>query len=434
MDNKHFKNILLLITGLSLIFGVSTCSQPSTSRDIPHPPKTTDNNCTTTVKLPTIAPPTIDPKLITANTQFSFKLFSKILEKEHNKNIFVSPASVAIALTMTYNGAQGETQQAMAKTLELKDIDLKTLNQANAALITSLLKLDNPQIKIALANSLWAKQEISFQSEFLKNNTDFYGAQITNLDFNNPKSKDTINEWGKQQTCGKISQIIDKIDPLSVLYLINALYFKAPWQEQFKKDATKEQTFYLGDNGTKKVPMMSQKEWFPYYETLDFQAISLPYSGGRFSLYVFLPKKTSNLAKFSQQLTAENWDKWMNSFTRKEGTIKLPRVKLEYEISLNDTLKSLGMEIAFSDKANFSSMAKNTPNLFIGEVKHKTFVAVNEEGTEAAAVTSVGIRTTAMPPRENQPFEMIVDRAFFTAIRDNQTGTILFMGSIVEPK
>jgi len=373
----------------------------------------------------------MNEKLVQANTNFGFKLFSQIFAKDSNKNIFVSPSSVAIALQMTYNGAAADTQQAMAQTLQLQGMSLAEINQSQLALTQSLTKID-PKVQLDIANSLWLKQGFPFKSAFLQTTEKYYQAKITNLDFNNPNSVNIINNWVSQNTNSKIPTIIDSIEPSAVLFLINAIYFKGNWQKEFSKSATKEQPFTLLNGTRKQHPLMSQKGKYRYYETNEFQAINLPYGSGRLSMYVFLPKTNVKLADFYNKLTAQNWQQWMKQFSLKDGEIILPKFKLEYNLTLNEALKALGMEVAFQDRANFSNMTSQ--EVQIDEVKHKTFVEVNEEGTEAAAVTSVGIRATSALPIEEPPFKMLVDRPFFCAIRDNQTGTILFMGSIVDPK
>lgn len=373
---------------------------------------------------------TMNEKLVAANTKFGFKLFSNIFKQNSSQNIFVSPTSVAIALTMTYNGANGSTQQAMAQTLELQGMSLAEINQAQRTLNQNLT-LTDPKVQLNIANSLWAKEGIKFKPDFQQRNKDFYQAQITNLNFNNSNAASTINNWVNQNTKGKIPTIIDRIDPSAVLYLINAIYFKGTWTNQFSKNNTEERPFTLLNGTRKQHPLMSNYGRYRYYENETFQAISLPYGSGRMSMYVFLPKSNVTLESFQGQLTPENWEQWIKQFAPRQGSIVLPRFKLEYGITLNQTLQALGMGIAFEDRANFTGMTSTPVN--ISQVKHKTFVEVNEEGTEAAAVTSVEIRTTsAMPNRE--PFRMVVDRPFFFAIRDNQTGTLLFMGSIVEPQ
>lgn len=372
----------------------------------------------------------VDSKLVDANTKFGFKLFQEVLKQDSNKNVFVSPTSIAIALSMTYNGASGETQQGMAKALELQGMSLEDINQANETLKSSLEKAD-PDVQLSIANSLWVKQGNPFKPEFIQSNQQFYKAKVTELNFASPDAAKTINGWVKENTRGKIDQIVNQIQPEDVLFLINAVYFKGNWSKQFDKTQTAERPFYLSNGSQKQHPMMSQSGKYRYYENDSFQAVSLPYGKGRLSLYVFLPKKDTTLSAFQQQLSLENWQQWMNQFQMRTGSVQLPRFKFDYDIQLNSALKALGMESAFNAGANFSNMT--SASVAIDQVKHKTFVEVNEEGTEAAAATSVGVMlTSAQMP--TQSFEMVVDRPFFCAIRDNQTGTLLFMGSIQEPK
>lgn len=372
----------------------------------------------------------VDSKLVDANTKFGFKLFQEVLKQDSNKNVFVSPTSIAIALSMTYNGASGETQQGMAKALELQGISLQDINQANETLKSSLEKAD-PDVQLSIANSLWAKQGTPFKPEFIQKNQQFYKAKVTELNFASPDAAKTINGWVRENTRGKIDQIVNQIQPEDVLFLINAVYFKGNWTKQFDKSQTAERPFYLSNGSQKQHPMMSQSGKYRYYENNSFQAVSLPYGKGRMSLYVFLPKKETDLVAFQQQLSLENWQQWMNQFQMRSGSLQLPHFKFDYDIQLNNALKALGMESAFNAGANFSNMT--SASVAIDQVKHKTFVEVNEEGTEAAAATSVGVMlTSAQMPTE--PFQMVVDRPFFCAIRDNQTGTLLFMGSIQEPK
>ncbi|MDY6902163.1 MAG: serpin family protein [Cyanobacteriota bacterium] len=372
----------------------------------------------------------IDTKLVSANTKFGFNLFSQLLVQDNKKNIFVSPSSIALALAMTYNGADGSTQEAMAKALELKGLNLQQVNSSYAELKTSLQNPD-PEVTLNIANSLWADQNVNLKSDFIQNNQEFYQAKVTNLNFADSQTPNKINSWVKENTKGKIDKIIDKIDPSQVLFLLNAIYFKGSWTQEFDQEKTSQLPFYLSSGEEKQHPMMSQSGEYKYYESEKFQAVSLPYGEtGRVSFYVFLPKQNSNLNSFYEGLNAANWEKWMSQFALRNGSLRLPRFKMDYEATLNDALSALGMEEAFTDNANFSEMGNN---LKISQVKHKTFVEVNEEGTEAAATTSVGIQLTSAKLPSQEPFRMIVNRPFFCAIRDNQTGTVLFMGSIVEP-
>ena len=372
-----------------------------------------------------ILKPIDDPdfsSVASANTKFGFKLLHDLREQEAGPNIFISPLSISIALTMTYNGAVGETERAMAEVLEIDALDLSTINNSNKALRNSL-EAPDPKVQISIANSIWSRQGVEFNPDFLERNQAFFGAEIASLDFNSPQAAATINEWVNTNTNGKIEKIVDRIDPQTLLFLINAIYFKGNWQDKFNKLMTRPGTFHLPNGSQKQVQMMHREGKYPYFRGENFEATSLPYGDGRVSMYIFLPNRDSNLNKFLDNLNTENWKGWISQFGNRRHDMMLPRFKLEYEVSLNDTLKALGMEIAFDSGANFSGIGSG---LFISEVKHKTFVEVNEEGTEAAAVT-VGRMATSVPP------DFRVDRPFFFAIYDSETETILFMGTVTEP-
>jgi serine protease inhibitor len=374
----------------------------------------------------------VDSRLVSANTRFGFKLFAEVAKQSAGKNVLISPASVGLALAMTYNGAEGETKQAMASALDAQGMTLDELNSAYAQLKAGLDSPD-PKVQLSIANSLWAKKGITFKPEFIQRDKQFYGAEVTTLDFSDPSAAATINSWVADKTKGKIDKIVDRIDPQSILFLINAIYFKGKWAAEFDKAKTKEDVFTTADGGQKRHPMMHQSGKYRYYEGKDFQAVSLPYGAGQVSMYIFLPPKGTSLVEFQKNLTAANWEAWMKEFAETKGDIALPRFKVEYEVGLNDALKALGMGVAFDPgRANFSGMVQASQNAFISQVKHKTFAEVNEEGTEAAAVTSVEMRATSVmrPPKT---FQMVVDHPFFCAIRDNKTGTVLFMGSIADP-
>lgn len=374
----------------------------------------------------------VDTRLANNQNRFAFKLFAELTRSNVETNVFVSPTSVALALSMAYNGARGETQRAIANTLELGELGLDDLNRASAALIESLRALD-PQVTLAIASSLWAAQDVAFDQEFLRRNQDYYGAEVATLDFGSPSAAAAINTWVERSTGGKIEKIVDRIDRSAIMFLINAIYFKGSWSKPFDPRRTRELPFTLLDGRQKKHPLMAQTGKFDYYAGQGFQAVGLPYGAGRASMYIFLPEQRSSLRAFRRELGHKSWDAWIRHFRQAEGTVVLPRFKLAYEATLNDPLKALGMGIAFDGRrADFSAMvADHKPNVNIDEVKHKTFVELNEEGTEAAAVTSIGMMRTSMMPQRS--FSMVVDRPFFCAIRDSQTGALLFLGSIVDP-
>lgn len=371
------------------------------------------------------------------NVHFGFRLFGQALAQRPGENVFVSPASVEIALAMMLNGARGQTRKAMAAVLGLPArASLKQINEGKASLIGALTNSD-PKVELAIANALWARKDVSFKKPFLDRNSKFYGAQCTALDFEDEQAAlARINGWCSEKTMGKIPTILKSIPRAAILYLMNAIYFKGAWTVEFDKSATRDRDFTLLSGSTRKHPAMFQSGNYRYLAGEGFQAVSLPYGGGRVSMYIILPDKSTSLASFNELLTPENWTGWMSQFRHTEGDIVLPKFKLEYETDLIPVLASLGMGIAFDDvQADFSGMCVLPgENVKIGQVKHKTYVDVNEEGTEAAAVTSVGmVRTTSIRlPRER--FTMIVDRPFDCAIVDNITGTLLFLGAIVEPK
>jgi serpin B len=368
--------------------------------------------------------------IVQAQTQFGFKLFNQLTQASENENIFISPSSIILALSMLYNGADGTTQQEIQKILEYQGMSLAEVNQSNQ-LLQQQLNQDTVAIQLAIANSLWLREGFLIEDQFLQNNQNFYDAEVAELDFNSPEAVQKMNQWVEEKTQGKINQMIDQVSPSDMMFLMNAIYFKGNWTEKFQESQTQNKAFYLIDGTEKQHPLMSRQDRFSYLETEQFQGISLPYGEEkRFSLYVFLPQPEQSIDDFLQTLNIENWNQWMQRFTLKKGKIELPRFKLEYDVELNPILKKLGMTSSFNpNQANFSKLSPSE-DLFVSIVKHKTFLDVNEEGTEAAASTAIGMRTTSIEP---SPFEMIVNRPFFCAIRDNQTDTILFMGVIYNP-
>ena len=369
--------------------------------------------------------------LVESNDRFGLKLFKEIVREEKDKNIFISPLSVSMALGMTYNGAAGTTREAMQKTLELSGLTIEEVNKSYKSLLELLSQLD-PKVRFQVANSIWYRKGMSFEQEFIDLNKTYFDALVSELDFDDPKAAEAINGWVDENTNGRITQIVDPpIDPMMVMFLINAIYFKGTWTYEFDKELTKDADFSLPDGSKSRCKLMTREDKFQYFENSDFQAIDLPYGDGDFSMIVFLPRMSKDIDSLIAEFSQENWSRWIRSFSERKGTLELPRFTLEYELKLNDVLKALGMTIAFQPfAADFSNMYKGPQNLYISEVKHKTFVEVNEEGTEAAAVTSVGVAMTSVDPTV---FWMRVDRPFIFAIRENKSQTLLFVGKIVDP-
>jgi serine protease inhibitor len=304
------------------------------------------------------------------------------------------------------------------------------MNRGNETLI-SLLQQPGSGVQVRIANSLWSRKGKPFHSEFMKTNQAFYDAKVTELDFNSPKAPDTINDWVNKNTNGKIPKMIESIDPMDDLILMNAVYFNGGWKKEFQSSATKEESFKLQDGSTKQVQMMAQTGTYEYLREEGFQAIRLPYGDGQMDMLIIFPDESSSLGALHDKLWADH-SRWHQPFQQRRGEIKLPRFKIEYGEQLKEPLKAMGMTLPFDDvKADFSGMASVPPNLFISAVTHKTFVEVNEKGTEATAVTSVHMSTASAPI--DTPFQMTINQPFFFAIEDRQTGAWLFVGSVVEP-
>jgi serine protease inhibitor len=384
-------------------------------------------------------------RLADASNQFGFNLLDQIGDSDWGGNIFISPASAAMALAMVFNGARQDTETAMDSVLAFGDWSLDSINAANRKLSERMNSFEDVQLSIA--NSLWMSDHMEFKDEFLRRVQAAYAADIREVNLQDRETPTLINHWVAQKTNGRIQKIIEKIDDRLVMLLINAIYFKGTWTYQFDDKLTSDRQFTLLDGTSFRHPLMEQNHEFYYLETSDFQAISLPYGDGEMSMVVMLPSSSLGLDGLRKQLSPDNWQTWVKGLERREGTIVLPRFRLEYEKNLNDPLKEMGMAIAFNpveadltdmwypiQPVNVGAAMANIQNLYIGKVMQKTFLEVNEEGTEAAAVTSVGIVATSAMHEERPPFRMVVDRPFFCAIVDKPTGLVLFMGFIMDPR
>lgn len=374
----------------------------------------------------------LNDRVTDAQTEFALNLFHAIQnDAESVENLFLSPYSVAAALAMTANGATGETLAEMQETLQAQGLSLEQMNRGYQVL-TDLLTHSGEEIKVSIANSLWAREGLSFHEDFLETTQTYYDAEITSLDFQSDEAADQINDWVNKQTRGKIPSIIEgPIDGNTILFLLNAIYFEANWAKSFREGATEEKPFTLPDGTKKDVPMMVNSGEFQYFEEDGFEAIRLPYKGHRMSMLVFLPGKGSDLKEFTSKLTADQWSQWINAFERANGSIEMPRFQLEYETSLKEILQQMGMQLAFEPlAAHFDNMISLSENVYLKDAKHKAYIEVEEKGTVAAAVTSIEAGVTSAPAKT---FQMIIDRPFFFAIHDRQTDTILFMGTVTAP-
>jgi serine protease inhibitor len=378
--------------------------------------------------LPSPSPP-VDPQLIAANTEFGFDLFAELRKETPTGNVFLSPLSVAMALHMTYNGSGTTTKEAMADVLAIQRMSFDELNQANAALRQGL-ESPGPGITLSIANSLWSRQGCPFAKDFLQTNRDYYGARIGELDFGDPAAVKVMNDWVREATEQRIDGIVEApIGELVTLIILNAAYFKGEWQDPFLKEDTHPGEFTLLDGTRKPVPLMSRTGKVACYQGEGFRAAHLPYGRGRFGLDIFLPDPNSTLDQLCARAGQPGWDEPLRQAQKTEILLELPRFRVEWASSLLDALTALGMGIAF-DEADFRPMQPDRPARWIGDVRHKAFLEVNEQGTEAAAATEVLMPEAGSPVG---PTSFTVDRPFLCVIRDNETGALLFLGVVTDP-
>jgi serpin B len=367
--------------------------------------------------------------LAAVSTAFAFKLHGEALRQNEGKNVFVSPASVLFALSMAVSGAAGETRDEALAALELKGWKREELEAACSSLLR-WLEEGEPGVRLDVANSAWLRQDYPFEPAYSRSLETAYRAQAQMEDFGDPRTLEKMNRWVKDQTRGKIADAGPRaIERTDVLFLINAVYFKGGWHRKFETSATREQPFHGADGTTKSLPFMRRTGRFRYSETSGFQALRIPYGEkDRMAFYVFLPRPGRSLSRLHDDIE-RSVGNWTPDSAMVE--LELPRFKLEYEVDLIRVLSAMGMKKAFlPGQADFSGLSPRGRELFIAHVYHKTCVDVNEEGTEAAARTTVAVAGAAEPGR---PIPFKVDRPFFCAIADDTSGAILFTGSIVNP-
>lgn len=377
------------------------------------------------------------PALVQGNSEFALGLYGALFDKE--ANLFYSPYSISLALAMTYAGARGDTEREMARALrftlpqEQLHPAFSALDQALASRGQQIKKEQGERFRLSVANALWGQQGFSFQPAFLNLLAQNYGAGLRLLDFQNAPepARQAINRWVEEQTEDKIKDLLPEgsIDPDTRLVLSNAVYFNAGWMHPFVEGATQDGAFHLLDGNTVTVPLMRLDERLGYGEGQGYQAVELPYVGGELAMVVLLPAD-GNFEAFAKALDAARLSVVLQGIQRNQVTLTLPKFKYESGVQLKDALSDLGMKEAFSRTADFSGMT-GRKDLYVDEVYHKAFVAVDEKGTEAAAATAVVMDLVSAPAQG--PKEVRVDRPFIFLVRDVQTGSILFLGHVVNP-
>lgn len=369
--------------------------------------------------------------LVEGNTAFALNLYSQL--KETEGNLFFSPYSISTALALTYAGARENTEKQMAEVLCFT-LDQKRLHPAFASIEERLKGIQKKgDVQLSVANALWPQKDYVFLEDFLELTKKNYGARITPLNYkiDHEAARITINKWVEQKTNHKIKDLIKKgiLDPLVRVVLTNAIYFKGNWADRFDKKLTEDAMFHLLPGKSIKVPMMNQKQKFGYAEHENLQILELPYIGEELSMLVLLPKKVDGLTELENKLTTDNLKKWTKNLGERDVRVFLPKFEMTSAFRLDKTLALMGMPDAFSMNADFSGM-DGTQKLNISAVIHKAFIAVDEQGTEAAAATGVVIGVTSLP---QPPPVFRADHPFMFLIRENLSNSILFFGRVVDP-
>jgi serine protease inhibitor len=363
-----------------------------------------------------------------SSTAFGIDLLARVAAAETEPNVLISPLSASMALGMTMNGARGATFAEMAATLGYPGMAQSEINAAYRGLVAQLRARDQ-RVEFKLANSMWHERSFTVLAPFIDSLRTHFGAEVTALDFMAPTSVGTINDWAARQTGGRIRDLLDAIDPLEKMFLVNAVYFKAPWERPFTEGATQPHPFQTLAGTTVSAPTMLRDAVTPWYTGDGVHLVELLYADGAFSMVLLMPERDDEpLAGLLQRLTVERWNAWLAQAQSSRLLLLLPRFRFDYGTELSDPLEALGMVAAFDPyTSDFSGINTERDDIYITRVEQKAFIDVHELGTEAAAATAVGVGVTSMPP------SIHFDRPFLFAIRERSSGAILFIGRIGDP-
>ena len=366
---------------------------------------------------------------VNGDNAFALRLFQLIARQDDGENAFISPLSVAMAMGMLYNGTSGDARTEMAQAFGMADFTDEEINAYYQKMSQALLDID-PLTTMLIANSIWYDRDYPVKQSFFDINKKHYNAEVQGLDFKAPSAVGTINNWCDKNTKGKIKEIIDEIPDEAIMYLINAVYFKSKWQFQFDKKNSRTAKFTLQSGVQTDVTMMEQTADLRYYAHEKLRCVEMPYGNQAFSMVAILPADGKELNTVIESLDNELWQQIVAGLHTANVHLKLPRFKQECEFKLNEPIASLGINLIFCE--GYLNGIADDPRLVVSNIKHKTFVEVNEEGTEAAAVTSVEVGYTSIGPSVPVPFH--IDRPFLYLIKEKSTGVILFIGRMDHPK
>jgi serine protease inhibitor len=390
--------------------------------------------CTNNTEIPPVTDLTLSEKsakIIAADNQFGFELFQKVnASLKEPKNTMISPMSVSLALAMVYNGTSGNTKKQMEDMLHKANLAPADINQSYKDLVAALQSHD-PKVELSISNAIFYRNSFSVKNDFITTNQNYYQAEVSGLDFS--KSAETLNKvngWVNTKTKGKIDKIIEQVNPEDIMYLLNAIYFNGEWKYSFDTKETTDRPFSKEDKTTVLAPTMTIEKPFNYYSHQKFELLEMPYGSGKYSMLIFLPVTGKTTNDIISILNSENVNDWISRLTEQKKEVFLPKFEFKFDNSLKDELAALGMTDAFDDmKANLSGISE-AAKLVISEVMHKSYIKVDERGTEAAAVTGITIGVTSMPL--DNSFK--VDHPFVFAIREKDTKAILFIGKVMNPK
>ncbi|MBX2967214.1 MAG: serpin family protein [Cyclobacteriaceae bacterium] len=357
---------------------------------------------------------------------FAFNLFRK-LPSDPTDNSFISPLSVSIALGMVLNGADDEVRQSILNTIDFGDLTVNEVNEGFKDLTNLLLSMDR-KVNFGLANSVWYENTLTVNPPFASVIENYYDGKIQGLDFTNSASKDVINKWVESKTNNRIKNLIGQIDPDEIMFLVNAIYFKGDWMHKFDKSRTKKALFTTLNGTTTEVDMMFSKGvTMKYKSTQDFQLADIPYGNGQFRFTILMPTDYSGITSLTKTLNAQTLNNVINEADSISIELELPKFKMTWKDDLKSSLEQLGMETQ-----GFPLLfVEQLPPIEVSRVIHQSFLEVNEEGSEAAAATAIGMVTTTAGP--SIPTKITIDKPFLFMIREKHTGAILFLGQLTNP-
>jgi serpin B len=370
-------------------------------------------------------------KIIAADNQFGLELFSNInAAQTEQKNTMISPMSISLALAMAYNGTGGNTKAQMESMLHKSGLTPDDINQNYKELVSALASHD-PKVELSISNAIFYRNTFSVKPDFIATNQNYYNAEVAGLDFSKTsESLNTVNGWINSKTKGKIDKIINQVKPEDIMYILNAIYFNGEWEYRFDAGKTSNQAFKKEDNSVIQAPTMTIENKFNYFGASDFEMLELPYGSGKFSMLILLPKSGKKVNDVISSLTVSNLNNWISGLSETNKKVYLPKFEFKFDKSLLTDLEALGMIDAFNPfKSNLSGISE-VAQLYISEVMHKSYIKVDEKGTEAAAVTSITVGLTSVGP-DLAIFR--VDHPFVFMIREKDTNSILFIGKVIDP-